>query len=228
MAHTVKSYVIRRSKMTPGQKNALNSLWLKYGLNYAGSKINLDNVFQRSAKKILEIGFGNGDSLLTTAQNYPHYDCVGIEVHLPGVGALLSKLEKHNVTNVKVFASDAVEVLQNVIADNTFDRIHIFFPDPWPKKRHHKRRLIQSDFVNLATTKLKSEGVLHLATDWKDYAEQMISVLSAEKNLINENNDFATHSEFRPLTKFELRGIKLGHKIYDLIFRKKGDSDAKK
>lgn len=208
--------------MTAGQKQALTSLFAKYGLPVSKDLFNFATVFDHDAKIALEIGFGNGDATIDIAKNHPEFDIIGIEVHEPGVGRLLANIEKNGLTNVRVIMHDAVEVLQNNIPDNSLDRVMIFFPDPWPKKKHQKRRLIQPQFVELLVSKLKEGGIIHCATDWEDYAQQMLSVLSDNPHLQNtsDNDGYVERPEFRPLTKFENRGQQLGHGVWDLIFVK--------
>jgi len=217
--HRIKSYVRREGRMTPSQERALEQLWDKFGLELSGGVVNYDTLFNRKAPVVLEIGFGMGKSLLEQATLQPDEDFIGIEVHKPGVGALLSHLEKDNVNNIRIYQTDALDVLQQCIPDHSLSKVQIFFPDPWPKKRHHKRRLIQTPFLDLLCTKLKPEGILHLATDWENYAEQMMDLLTQHPTLKNQagkgNFSPSTH---RPPTKFEQRGIKLGHGVWDLIF----------
>nr|WP_232019233.1 tRNA (guanosine(46)-N7)-methyltransferase TrmB [Sulfuritortus calidifontis] len=207
--------------MGSGQIKALEALGPKFLLPYRVEPLDLDAAFGRSAPKILEIGFGMGDSTAKIAAAHPEIDYLGIEVHTPGVGALLKRIGEQNLTNLRLIQHDAVEVLQHMIPDASLDGCHIFFPDPWHKKRHHKRRLIQPGFVALLVKKLKPGAYLHLATDWQDYAEQMLAVLSAEPDLRNSAEGFAPRPEYRPLTKFEQRGLKLGHGVWDLVFRRR-------
>lgn len=209
--------------MTPSQKQALESLWNEFGLEADDQFIDIPAVFQNNAPSILEIGFGNGESLLKQAVAEPNFNFIGIEVHAPGVGHLMSEAKQLSLKNLRIYQHDAVEVLTRNIPDATLDKIQIFFPDPWPKKRHHKRRLIQSDFVALLVRKLKSDGVLHCATDWEHYAEQMMDVLSASDLLVNTEGEGCFYSDpysLRPKTKFENRGLRLNHVIRDLVFRK--------
>jgi len=218
----IRSFVRREGRMTPSQERAFNILWQQYGLELQNQRLDYQQIFGRTAPCVLEIGFGMGQSLLQQAQQNPHQDYLGIEVHRPGVGALLAGIEKYNLQNIRIFCADAVEVLKQCIPDASLDLIQIFFPDPWPKRRHHKRRLIQADLVNLLHNKLKFMAKLHLATDWQDYADQMLTVLSDAsgwKNLAGENQ-FSPRPPERPLTKFEQRGEKLGHGVWDLLFEK--------
>jgi tRNA (guanine-N7-)-methyltransferase len=187
---------------------------------YSDSAVNLDAVFGRAAPKILEIGFGMGETTLAIAIANPQRDYLGIEVHAPGVGALLRAVDSGGLGNVRINQHDAVEVLQHMIVPDCLTGVHIFFPDPWPKKRHHKRRLIQADFVHLVATRLLPDGYVHCATDWQEYAEVMLRVLLAEPLLRNSSNRFAPRPSYRPQTKFEARGLGLGHGVWDLVFRR--------
>ncbi len=217
---TIRSFVLRAGRMGSGQQRALDELGPDYLIPYARTHLDLDVVFGRNAPKILEIGFGMGESTASIAANHPDNDYLGVEVHTPGVGALLKRIGGAGLRNLRIIHHDAVEVLENQIPDGTLDGIHIFFPDPWHKKRHHKRRLIQPPLVALLTRKLKPGGYLHLATDWEHYAQQMLEVLSAEPGLVNTAQDFAPRPTYRPLTKFEQRGLRLGHGVWDLVFRR--------
>lgn len=216
----IRSFVQRAGRMTPGQERALQELYTQFSPANLEVKINLTELFGREAERVLEIGFGMGQSLLQQAEHFPQQDFLGVEVHRPGIGSLLAGIENQQLSNVRVICADAVEILRTAIEDSSFDRIQIFFPDPWPKTRHHKRRIIQAEFVSLLVSKLKNNGILHLATDWQDYAEQMLKVLSAENQLTNlaGENQFSPRPAERPLTKFELRGQRLGHGIWDLLF----------
>lgn len=217
----IKSFVKREGRFTPAQSKALLESWPFYGLECQRHEIDLQQTFGRSAPLILEIGFGMGASFLETIESAPEIDFIGIEVHRPGVGAFLHQAQQKGVQNVRVYCHDAVEVLSQSIPDNSVDKVCVFFPDPWPKKRHNKRRLIQVEFVELIAKKLKTGGCLHLATDWENYAEHMLSVLQAS-SLTNtsETNDFVLRPETRPMTKYEQRGERLGHVVRDLVFRK--------
>jgi len=216
----IRSFVLRQGRMSVAQTRALENLLPRFGIPYAEAPLDLDQVFGRSAPKILEIGFGMGDSTAKIAQACPQNDYLGIEVHGPGVGSLLNQIENLGLSNLRVIQHDAVEVLQHMIPDATLDGVHIFFPDPWPKKRHHKRRLIQPELVAALCDKLKPGGYLHAATDWQEYAEHILAVFSAEPKLANSAAAYAPRPEYRPLTKFELRGIKLGHGVWDIVFRR--------
>lgn len=221
----IRSYVLRAGRMTPVQKSSLAANWPRWGLEHGAGKLAYDNVFGRGGMRVLEIGFGMGQSLVDTAQNNPGTNFIGIDVHKPGVGKLLHSMEERGVDNIRVYCHDAVEVIRDCIADNSLDKVQIFFPDPWHKKRHHKRRLIQPAFVGMLKRKLKSGGVLHLATDWENYAQQMMEVLSAVEGLGNTcgEGQFASRPDDRPLTKFELRGERLGHGVWDLVFVREND-----
>jgi tRNA (guanine-N7-)-methyltransferase len=215
----IRSFVLRQGRVTKGQANALETQWPKYGVEYGLQGIDLNQVFGRKdSKKILEIGFGMGETTAKIAQTLPDCDFLAAEVHTPGVGALLKLIEELALTNIRIIQHDVVEVLQNMIADASLDGVHIFFPDPWHKKRHHKRRLIQAEFVKLLCSKLKTGGYLHVATDWQEYAEWVLEVLNAEPKLKNTASEYAEKPSYRPLTKFENRGIKLGHGVWDMVF----------
>jgi tRNA (guanine-N7-)-methyltransferase len=218
----IRSFVLRQGRVTKGQAAALETQWPKYGVEYGLQGIDLIALFSRSeSKKILEIGFGMGETTAKIAQTLPDCDFLAAEVHTPGVGALLKLIDESALTNIRIIQHDVVEVLQNMLADASLDGVHIFFPDPWHKKRHHKRRLIQAEFVKLLCSKLKIGGYLHVATDWQDYAEWVLEVLNAEPKLQNTAKDYAEKPSYRPLTKFENRGIKLGHGVWDLVFTRR-------
>ena len=222
----IRSFVLRQGRVTKGQANALETQWPRYGVEYGLQGIDLNVLFGRKDsqiqpnKKILEIGFGMGETTAKIAQTLPDYDFLAAEVHTPGVGALLKLIEELALTNIRIIQHDVVEVLQNMLADASLDGVHIFFPDPWHKKRHHKRRLIQAEFVKLLCSKLKMGAYIHVATDWQEYAEWVLEVLNAEQQLQNTAADFAEKPSYRPLTKFENRGIKLGHGVWDMVFKK--------
>jgi len=213
--------VLRQGRVTNAQRRACEELLPVYGVPFAPALLDLDRLFGRSASRILEIGFGMGETTAAIAQAHPENDYLGIEVHTPGVGSLLKLVSELNLKNVRIVQHDAVEVLQQMIASAALDGVHLFFPDPWPKKRHHKRRLIQPPFTTLLAARMKSGAYLHAATDWEDYAQQMLQVLSAEPALENTATDFAQRPDSRPETKFERRGVKLGHSVWDLVFRKR-------
>ena len=214
----IRSFVLRQGRLTGAQERAVETLLPVYGIPFASSPLDLDLAFGRAAPKILEIGFGMGGATAQIAQANPDKDYLGIEVHTPGVGNLLKLMEEQGLTNLRVIQHDAVEVLREMIADASLDGVHIFFPDPWPKKRHHKRRLLQAGFVALLCQKLKPGGYLHFATDWEEYAQWTLEVLRGEPGLANTADDYAPRPEYRPLTKFEQRGLNLGHGVWDLIF----------
>jgi tRNA (guanine-N7-)-methyltransferase len=216
----IRSFVRREGRITEAQKQALQSLWPHYGVANVGGMINLKELFGRFADTVLEIGFGNGESLLTMAQNHPELNFIGIDVHRPGIGSLLLGCQKYGLNNVRVFCHDAVEILQERIPSASLAAIQLFFPDPWPKKRHHKRRLVKPELMALIGEKLKVGGRFLLATDWEDYAMQMMSVLSSVEGFVNPEGlgKFATRPAERPITKFEQRGLRLGHRVWDLIF----------
>jgi tRNA (guanine-N7-)-methyltransferase len=217
----IKSFVLRAGRMGSGQEKALAELGPHHLLPWNNQRLDLDTAFGRHAPRIVEIGFGMGQATAEIAAQRPDEDFVGIEVHTPGVGALLKAIGERGLTNLRIVQHDAVEVLHNGIAPQSLAGIHCYFPDPWHKKRHHKRRLIQQDFVRLLAERLQPGGYLHLATDWENYAEQMLAVLSAEPLLQNTAKDYAPRPDFRPLTKFEARGLRLGHGVWDLIFTRK-------
>ncbi|MBS4097327.1 MAG: tRNA (guanosine(46)-N7)-methyltransferase TrmB [Sulfuricella sp.] len=217
----IRSYVLRPGRMSGGQTRALENLLPRFGIPYQETLLDLDVVFGRCAPKILEIGFGMGASTAEIAKAQPENDYLGIEVHPPGVGSLLKLIDEQSLTNLRIVQHDAVEVLDHMIPDGALDGVHIFFPDPWPKKRHHKRRLIQETLVATLCRKLKPGGYLHAATDWQEYAEHILAVLAAEPQLANTAADYAPRPAYRPLTKFEARGIRLGHGVWDIVFKRK-------
>jgi len=217
----VRSYVLRQGRTTPAQSRALDALGPRYAIPFAPALLDRVAVFGRSAPLVVEIGSGMGETTLEIAKAEPATDFLAIEVHAPGVGSLLRGIEAAGLTNLRVIRHDALDVLEQMIADGSLAGIHLFFPDPWPKKRHHKRRLVQPAFAALAARKLAAGGMLHLATDWPDYAEQMLTVLSAEPLLENTVEGFAPRPERRPRTKFELRGERLGHPVHDFVFRRR-------
>ena len=218
---SVRSFVRRAGRLTNAQARALECLWPQFGLEPQGQLV-LDQVFGRRAPRTLEIGFGMGDALLALAAAHPERDFIGIEVYEPGIGRALRGIAEQGLGNVRLISDDAVEVLQQNFADAVFDRVLVFFPDPWPKKRHHKRRLIQPAFTALLADKLAPGGKLHLATDWEEYADAMLEVIGAEPRLRNPHGDgcFAPRPSTRPLTKFENRGRRLGHVVRDLEFER--------
>ena len=216
----IRSFVLRQGRVSNAQRRAVETLLPRFGIAYAPALLDLNAAFGRPAPKILEIGFGMGEATAQIALAHLQNDYLGIEVHTPGVGSLLRLIEAHALANVRIIQHDAVEVLSHMIAPESLSAIHIFFPDPWPKKRNHKRRLIQAPLVRLLSSLLLPGGYLHLATDWEDYALQMLEVLSAEAQIVNSAQGFTTRPAYRPLTKFETRGLKLGHRVWDLVFRR--------
>ncbi len=214
----IRSFVLRAGRLGPGQQRALADLGPRFVLPFQPSPLDLDAAFGRRAPRMLEIGFGMGDATAQVAAAAPERDFIGIEVHAPGVGALLKRIGELQLTNLRLLQHDAVEVLQQMLAPGSLAGVHIWFPDPWHKKRHHKRRLIQPPFVQLLVSRIAPGGYLHLATDWQPYAEQMLEVLSAEPQLVNTAGGYAPRPAWRPLTKFENRGLKLGHGVWDLLF----------
>ena len=219
----IRSFVLRQGRVSPAQQRACDTLLPCFGIPYAAQPLDLDQAFGRAAPKILEIGFGMGDSTATIALAHPENDYLALEVHTPGVGNLLKLIDIQQITNIRIIRHDAVEVLRDMICSEAFSGVHIFFPDPWHKARHNKRRLIQAPFIAQLVRKLKSGGYLHVATDWQDYAEQVLAVLKAEPLLENTAADYAPRPAYRPLTKFEQRGLKLGHGVWDLVFCRKKD-----
>jgi len=210
--------------MSPAQQRALDTLWPKYGIAFAPTLLDLDAAFGRRAPHVLEIGFGMGETTAKIAAARPDRDFLGIEVHPPGIGSLLRQLDEHGLTNVRVIRHDAVEVVAAMIPPGSLAGIHVFFPDPWPKKRHHKRRLLTAAFVHELALRLAPDGTLHVATDWEEYAQEILAVLDAEPLLTNTSGDFAPRPDYRPLTKFENRGLKLGHGVRDLVFSRVRDA----
>ena len=213
----IRSFVLRTGRLGTGQLKALDELGPRFVLPYQSAPLDLAAAFGREAPKVLEIGFGMGQATAEIARNHPEIDYLGVEVHTPGVGALLKLIGEQGLANLRLIQHDAVEVLRHMIPEAGLDGIHIFFPDPWHKKRHHKRRLIQPDFAELLASRLRTGGYLHLATDWRDYAEQMLAVLAANPHLRNSSDGYAPRPEYRPLTKFEQRGLRLGHGVWDLV-----------
>jgi len=216
----VKSFVRRCGRLTASQNRALQELYPKFGLQLKDGLQNFSTVFNNNNKVVLEIGFGSGETLTALARNNQNTNFIGIEVHTPGIGSLLLSIEKYELNNIRIYKNCAVEVLTNCIADNSLHEVLLLFADPWTKKRHHKRRIVQPDFVDLVASKLTTGGKFYLATDWQNYAEYMLDVLSANKFFKNNAHNFSTRPNFRPITKFEARGIKLGHKVWDLSFSK--------
>ena len=217
----IRSYVLRQGRVTPAQQRACDTLLPRFGIPYTAQPLDLDQTFGRAAPKILEIGFGMGDSTAAIALAHPENDYLALEVHTPGVGNLLKLIDAQQIANIRIIRHDAVEVLRDMLGEATLDGAHIFFPDPWHKARHNKRRLIQAPFIALLAQKLKPGAYLHVATDWEDYAGQILAVLGAEPLLENAAQDYSPRPAYRPLTKFEQRGMRLGHGVWDLVFRRK-------
>lgn len=218
----IRSFTLRQGRMTNGQKEAIQQLWPLYGLG-PDQALDAEAVFGRNGPVILEIGFGNGESLAGTALARPDHDFVGIEVHSPGVGHLLMRIRDEKIGNLRIYNTDAIDVLKRNVRDHSLSGIQVFFPDPWPKFRHHKRRLVNPEFLRLAASKLQSGGYLHLATDWENYALQMLGDGSECPDFVNqsETDGFVSRPSSRPETKFEKRGVRLGHKVYDLYYLRK-------
>lgn len=215
----IRSFVLRQGRLTNGQARALDIGLPRFGIDYTPQALDLNALFANDGrKKILEIGFGMGESTAKIAQTLADCDFVAVEVHTPGVGSLLKLMLEQDIQNIRIIQHDAVEVLQHMLGDACLDGVHIFFPDPWHKKRHHKRRLIQAEFVKLLCSKLKAGAYIHVATDWQEYAEWVLEVLQAEPQLKNTTQDYAPKPSYRPLTKFENRGLKLGHGVWDMVF----------
>ncbi len=220
---TVRSFVLRQGRMTKAQEQALEQLWPKFGLEFKKEALNFSALFENhAAKLIVEIGFGNGKSLAQMAANAPDKNFIGIEVHKPGVGALLMEIEKLQLSNLRCINHDALEVFEHMFPDNSIDGINLFFPDPWPKKRHHKRRIVKTEFLNLLAKKMKVGARFHMATDWQAYAEDAMEVLSTFDAFENESvsGQFSEKPDYRPKTRFEQRGENLGHGVWDLLFRR--------
>lgn len=217
----IRSFVTRAGRLSTAQARALEELGPRFCLPYQKAMLDLDAAFGRAAPTILEIGFGMGDTTATIAAGMPEKNFIGVEVHTPGVGSLLKLIGEQGLENLRLIQHDAVEVVTNMIAPETLAGVHVFFPDPWHKARHNKRRLIQSPFVQLLASRIAPGGYLHCATDWQEYAEQMLEVLSAEPALVNTADGYAERPDYRPNTKFEKRGLKLGHGVWDVVFRKR-------
>lgn len=221
MTRPIRSFVLRQGRTSAAQQRALDTLYARYGLRYSSNPIDPRQVFGRRAPLVLEVGSGMGESTAAIAAAQPDTDFIAVEVHGPGVGSLLNRIEAERLGNLRVIRHDAVEVLEHMVAEAWLAGLHLFFPDPWPKKRHHKRRLVQPAFVALAARRLAPGGYLHVATDWQEYAEQILAVLSGEPLLENTAQGFAERPAHRPLTKFEQRGLALGHPVRDLLFRRR-------
>ncbi|WP_147694853.1 tRNA (guanosine(46)-N7)-methyltransferase TrmB [Vogesella mureinivorans] len=217
----IRSFVLRQGHLSASQQRAIDEGMPRWGIEYRPEQLDLAQAFGRDAPKILEIGFGMGGATAEIAANMPQHDYLGVEVHSPGVGNLFKLIEEKQLTNLRLLRHDAVEVLDNMLADGSLDGVHIFFPDPWHKKRHNKRRLIQAPLVEKLVKKLKPGGYLHAATDWEDYAIQILEVFNGNTDLQNTAEAYAPRPDYRPLTKFEARGIRLGHGVWDIIFTRK-------
>lgn len=221
-ARRVRSFVLRAGRLTEGQKRALKELWPIYGIADENGMLDFEGLFSNEHPVIMEIGFGNGDATWQMARAHPGENYLGVEVHKPGVGHLLLKIEESGIDNVRIACEDAVELLRRRIPDRSLAGVRIYFPDPWPKKRHHKRRIIQKPFVELLAQKIQTDGILHLATDWEPYAEHMLEVMhnSDEFQNLSPDGGAVPKPEWRPATKYEKRGERLGHGVFDLVFRR--------
>jgi len=221
--HRIKSFVLRQGRLSQAQQQAIDSQWASYGLDLENKLLDLTEVFGREAPTIVEIGFGMGTSLAAMAEAHPENNYIGIEVHRPGVGALLKLVAEKQLTNIRVFNDDAIEVLNQQIPKDSLSAVYLFFPDPWHKTKHKKRRILQAEFASKIAQHLKPSGHFHMATDWEDYAKHMMRVMSSAKDYRNTSGDenYTPRPDYRPLTKFEQRGHRLGHGVWDLLFEKK-------
>jgi tRNA (guanine-N7-)-methyltransferase len=219
--YRIRSFILRQGRATAGQKLAIETLWNKYCLD-PKQHYDFEQLFENNSPLIIEIGFGNGESLAKMAAENPEQNYIGIEVHKPGVGHLMLLLEQQQLTNVKIYHHDAIDILETHIPNHTLKGVQLFFPDPWQKRRHHKRRIVSSKFLDLLSKKLQSKGYFHAATDWQHYAKDMLKTLSSHSDFINTSasKDYCERPDYRPLTKFEQRGVRLGHGVWDLIFKK--------
>jgi tRNA (guanine-N7-)-methyltransferase len=217
----VRSFVLRQRRISSAQQRALATLMPAYGIPFAANPLDFDLVFGRRAPRVLEIGFGMGETTAAIARMRPDDDFLAIEVHSPGVGALLRRIRELGLTNVRIVQHDAVELVAAMIPEASLAGVHVFFPDPWPKKRHHKRRLLKPEFVHALALRLGAHGYLHVATDWETYAQEILDTLTAEPLLENTTQGFAPRPSYRPLTKFEARGLALGHRVWDIRFRRR-------
>jgi tRNA (guanine-N7-)-methyltransferase len=218
---SIRSFVLRQGRFSPAQQRAYQSLLPRFGIAFSETLLDLAVAFGRTAPKILEIGFGMGETTAAIAKARPADDFLGIEVHSPGVGSLLKLIEEERLPNIRIIQHDAVDVVTHMLAPGSLSGAHVFFPDPWPKKRHHKRRLLQKPFVSALAERLAPGGYLHIATDWEEYAIEILETLRAEPVLLNTTAHFAPRPGYRPLTKFERRGMKLGHGVWDLVFARR-------
>ncbi|MBA2408905.1 MAG: tRNA (guanosine(46)-N7)-methyltransferase TrmB [Gammaproteobacteria bacterium] len=218
----IRSYVRREGRLTPAQREVIARLWPRFGLELGSDRLDFARIFGREASVVLEIGFGNGEALAQLAINAPERDFIGIEVHRPGVGHLLRLLESSELANVRVIREDAALVLREHVRNTSLTEVLLWFSDPWPKKRHHKRRLVQPEFVALLRQRMRSGGCLHLATDWQDYAQHMLATVDADGGFVNlaGNGRYSPRPVSRPPTKFEQRGLRLGHEVWDLVYRR--------
>lgn len=218
----IRSFVLRQGRLTPSQQKALDNYWQEYGLDFSEQQLDFEAIFGNSNALTLEIGFGNGESLLEQAINNPERNFLGIEVHTPGVGHLIHGAQQAGIKNLRVIRHDAIEVLDKQIPKDTFDRVQLFFPDPWHKKRHNKRRILKTDFVETIRQHLRDGGHFHMATDWENYAEHMLETMNQHHGFINTagKENFVSPQGLRPETKFERRGLKLGHGVWDMVYRR--------
>jgi tRNA (guanine-N7-)-methyltransferase len=222
----IRSYVLRQGRVSNAQARSVENLLPRFGIAYRPQTLDLAVAFGRDAPKVLEIGFGMGETTAAIAAAHPGTDYLGLEVHTPGVGSLLKQIDEQGLVNIRIIQHDAVEVVRDMIAPGKLAGVHVFFPDPWPKKRHHKRRLLQAPFVALLAQRLAPGGYFHCATDWEEYAHQMLEVLAGEALLENTAAGFAPRPDYRPLTKFEQRGRRLGHGVWDVVFRRRTGAPA--
>lgn len=220
---TIKSFILRQGRLTQGQQRALEQQWPTFGIDFDQQAINFESLFNNNNDTVLEIGFGNGESLATMAEQAPDLNFIGIEVHRPGVGHLLHIIDEKQLNNLRVMNHDAIEILEQQIPNDSLARVQLYFPDPWHKKKHNKRRIVQTGFLDLLAKKVKTNGHLHFATDWQPYAEHMLSTLSAHPLFENTDpaNSYSEKPSYRPETKFERRGQRLGHGVWDLVFKRR-------
>lgn len=217
---TIKSFILRQGRLTQGQQRALDEQWPVFGIDYEAKLLDFEVLFGNTNPVILEIGFGNGESLLQMAAENPEQNFIGIEVHRPGVGHLLHLIQEHGIQNLRVMNHDAIDILQNQITDHSLDRVQLYFPDPWHKKKHNKRRIVQTSFLDMLARLLKADSKIHFATDWEHYAKHMMQTLENHDVFENVagNNQYSPKPDYRPITKFERRGQRLGHGVWDLVF----------
>ena len=217
----IRSFVLRQGRFSPAQRLAYDKLLPRFGVAFSPKPVDLDAIFGRANPKVLEVGSGMGETTAAIALAHPDQDFLAVEVHAPGIGGLLRLIERQGLGNVRIVRHDAVEVVRRMIAPDVLAGVHIFFPDPWPKKRHHKRRLLQPDFVHILSQRLAAGGYIHVATDWEEYAGAILAIFGAEPLLVNTARDYAPRPSYRPVTKFERRGLARGHGVRDVIFRKR-------